>query len=120
MIQGLKIAGGMLGTSVAATAIALSLTAMSGGFQAGLAAANPINAAGQVKGSPATPASFTSYMTPAGAVSETVSQVNRIINAKSYREVRREVVYYSHSKTRGWVKLPAPRVTTTVSTHTYK
>jgi hypothetical protein len=54
-----------------------------------------------------------------GSATETVSQTNTMISSKCYREVRREVVYYTHSSTKGWVREPAPKVTTTVSTHCY-
>jgi hypothetical protein len=54
-----------------------------------------------------------------GTTTETVSQVNTVLNSGSYREVRREVEYYSHSSTKGWVAEPAPKVTVTVSTHAY-
>jgi hypothetical protein len=55
-----------------------------------------------------------------GSVTETVSQSNVMLSSKCYREVRREVVYYTHSSTKGWVREPAPKVTTTISTHCYK
>jgi hypothetical protein len=54
-----------------------------------------------------------------GTVTETVTQVNRMISDLCYQEVRTEVRYYSHSAGHGWRLLPAPAKTVSVSTHCY-
>ena len=89
-----KIAGGMLATSLTAGALAVGMLSTSG---------------------------FTSaHANASGAVTETVSQVNTMTSSKCYREVRTETRYYSHSSTKGWVRLPSPTRTVTVSTHCSK
>lgn len=93
MNKALKIAGGMITTAVLASGMALGLVAAGG----------------------STPQAHAS-----GTTTETVAQVNTMISAKCYREVRTEVRYYSHHAGHGWVRLPAPARTVTISTHCYK
>lgn len=65
---------------------------------------------------------LTSGSTPAQASSatvKTVSETETMTSALCYREVEREVVLYTHSSTKGWVREPAPKVTTVISTHCY-
>lgn len=92
MNKALKIAGGMATTTILAGGMALGLVAAGG----------------------STPQAHAS-----GAVTETVSQVNTMVSATCYREVRTEVRYYRHSAGHGWKRLPAPARTVAVSTHCY-
>jgi hypothetical protein len=65
---------------------------------------------------------LTSGSTPAqasGSTVKAVSETNTMTSALCYREVEREVVYYTHSSTKGWVREPAPKVTIVISTHCY-
>jgi len=104
-MRGITYAAGMLGTAALAAGMAGGMIAVSGGSPA----AAPAHSA----------ASLTSYTTAGGAVTETVSQVNRMTSARCYHEVRTEVRYYSHSRTRGWVRLAAPARTVTSTEHCY-
>jgi hypothetical protein len=49
----------------------------------------------------------------------TSTTTKTIVNAKCYNQVTRTVTTYHHT-TKGWVKYPAPKVTTTTSEHCYK
>ena len=106
-MRGITYAAGMLGTAALAAGMAGSMIAVSGGSPESPAVA------------PAHSASLTSYTTASGAVTETVSQVNRMTSARCYHEVRTEVRYYSHSRTKGWVRLAAPARTVTSTEHCY-
>ena len=54
-----------------------------------------------------------------GTTTETVSQVNTMLNTKCYEEVRTERVYYTHSSTHGWVREPSVKTEVTRSEHCY-
>jgi hypothetical protein len=89
----LKIVSGMAATTVLAGGMALGMVAAGGS---------------------------TPQAQAAGAVTETVSQVNKMVNAKCYDEVRTETRYYSHSSARGWVRLVKPAKTVATSRHCLK
>lgn len=91
MVRSVKLASSMLGTAALAGTLAFGLTAAAG--------TSPANAS--------------------GAVTESVSQTNTMISPTCYNEVRRSVTYYTHHAGKGWVHEPAPKVTTTYSTHCY-
>lgn len=93
MNKTIKIASGMLASTV-----------LAGGMALGLAAAG-----GSTPQAQAT-----------GAITETVTQINTMTSAKCYRAVRTEMRYYSHSTKRGWVRLAGPQRTVTTSLHCLK
>lgn len=120
MRKNVKITAGTLGATAAAGALALGLVTVSGGGAPASAASIPA-----ATGHPAAvhghgSSAVTVLASVNGHNSETVSQVNTIISSHCYREVRTAHVYYTHSSTKGWVHLPAPRTTVTTSTHCYK
>lgn len=118
MRQHVKIATGMLAATAVAGAMTLGMVTVSGG---GAASATRIPAAtGQEAPGGHGSSAVTVLAGATGHISQTVQQTNLIISSHCYRETRRATVYYTHSSTKGWVHLPAPRVTVTTSTHCYK
>jgi hypothetical protein len=48
---------------------------------------------------------------------QTITQSETIVSANCYETHKVTVTYYEHSKTKGWVKYPSPKRTTTDSEH---
>jgi hypothetical protein len=63
---------------------------------------------------------FTGTADAASSVKETISETQNFVSTNCYRTVKVETVYYTHSKTKGWVKEPTPKVTKTTSESCYK
>lgn len=50
-----------------------------------------------------------------GSTIETSSQTKVMLSVNCYETYKREVIYYTHSVTKGWVPEPSPKVETTKS-----
>lgn len=51
----------------------------------------------------------------AGSTIRTISETETMVNANCYKTVKREVTYYTHSSTKGWVRKVAPEVQLTTT-----
>lgn len=50
-----------------------------------------------------------------GTTIETITQSKVMLTANCYETYKREVIWYTHSTTKGWVPEPSPKVETTKS-----
>jgi hypothetical protein len=50
-----------------------------------------------------------------GSTIETITETKTMVSTNCYETVKRDVTYYTHSVTKGWVREASPKVVTTHS-----